>query len=139
MTRRRVWSVALLGVSAVVLVLNRVFDLFAVPRGSDDANMAGALIQYVALAGVLLGVALVRRPTTAIRPAGRVQRPARVLLILGVVAVASYLVLGALGTGIGAPTDIGGGLIPIAGYVLTGVGIFKAVDNHYYPAGTPHP
>lgn len=109
MTRRRVWPVALLGVSTLVLVLNRVFDLFAVPRGSDDANLAGALIQYIALVGVLVSVALVRRPTPANRPNGHVQRPARVLLALGVGAIALYLVLGALGTGIGAPTDIGGG------------------------------
>ncbi len=32
-----------------VLVVNRVFDLFTVPRGGDDANVVSSLIQHIVL------------------------------------------------------------------------------------------
>ena len=129
MTSRRVRAVLLLTASAVLLVLNRVTYLFPVarPRG-DHAYIGGALAQYLAVAGIVLGVALLRRRETPC-PHGRVRPAAWILLALGVVAIACYAVLGALDTGIGAPTDIGGGLIPLGAYVLTGIGIVMAVED----------
>jgi len=47
------------------------------------------------------------------------------VLLAGLAVVAAYYLLSALEIGkIGAPTDIGGGLIALAGYVITGIGVF---------------
>ena len=47
-------------------------------------------------------------------------------IAVGLALVALYYVLAALEVGkIGAPTDIGGGLIPLVGYVLIIVGLVK--------------
>ena len=60
-------------------------------------------------------------------------RSTSVIPYLGVVAVGAalvglYYVLGALEIGnIGAPSDIGGGLIPLTGYILILVGSLKTV------------
>jgi len=55
-----------------------------------------------------------------------VRRGSVVVFLAGVVLVASYFVLSGLDVGkIGDPTDIGGGLILLAGYVLTAVGAVR--------------
>jgi len=47
---------------------------------------------------------------------------------VGVALVAAYAVLRALDVGkIGDPTDIGGGLILLVGYAVTGVGVLMLV------------
>ncbi len=43
-------------------------------------------------------------------------------LVLGIVLVAVYFVLEALGV-VGQPTDIGGGVVLLAGYVATALGV----------------
>jgi hypothetical protein len=122
-------AAALLVLSLVLVYLNRTHRFFPPVRTSPDVVDVGRpLVEYLALVGVVLGAALLlrgRRPGT--RAPSREHRAAWGSLVLGVVAVATYLGLAAAGTGIGAPTDIGGGLILLAGYALTGVGILVVV------------
>src|SRR3954471_16711210 len=54
-------------------------------------------------------------------PTGTVLRSSLVTLASGVVLVGAYFVLKAFDV-VGQPSDIGGGLILLAGYVLTAVG-----------------
>ena len=69
------------------------------------------------------------RPTvTAVpphRPAGGVRRSSLFTLAAGVVLVEAYFVLRAFHV-MGQPTDIGGGLILVAGYVVTALGAVLA-------------
>lgn len=52
------------------------------------------------------------------------------LLSAGVVLTAAYFVLDALDVGgVGEPTDIGGGFILLAGYVLVGIGVVSGGIN----------
>ena len=65
------------------------------------------------------------RPTlTAVAanaPSGAVLKSSLLTLVLGVLLVGAYFVLKAFDV-VGQPTDIGGGLILLAGYVVTAVG-----------------
>ena len=59
---------------------------------------------------------------------GAVRKTTVTLLVLGCAIVAAYFVLAAT-TSIGDPADIGGGVILLVGYVVTGVGLaFLAAD-----------
>ena len=51
-----------------------------------------------------------------------VQRSSWKVLLAGVLVIAAYWVLAALTT-IGDPTDIGGGLILLTGYLVTAAGL----------------
>lgn len=49
-----------------------------------------------------------------------------ILVIVGLLMLALYQLLKTLEIGsIGAPTDIGGGLIPLIGFILLGVGLIR--------------
>ena len=59
-------------------------------------------------------------------------RPSVLTLVAGLAVIGLYSVLRALEVGkIGAPTDIGGGVIALVGYIVTGVGAFLVVATSY--------
>lgn len=88
------------------------------------------MIEYLALVGVVLAAATLfvgrRREGHS---AGAVQESTWGFLIVGGALMAAYLLLGAAGTGIGTPSDIGGGFLALLSYVLTVVGVVKAVRD----------
>jgi hypothetical protein len=55
------------------------------------------------------------------RPSGAVRKGSLLTLVLGIVLVGVYFVLETFDV-VGQPTDIGGGLILVAGYLVTAVG-----------------
>jgi hypothetical protein len=64
---------------------------------------------------------------------GPFRRDALKLLLLGLAVLAGHFVLAALTT-IGDPGDIGGGLILLIGYLVTGAGVFcvgKDLRDHW--------
>jgi len=57
-------------------------------------------------------------------PETAVRRRSMVVLLSGLAVVAVYYLLSTFEIGkIGAPSDIGGGLIVLVGYVITGLGL----------------
>lgn len=68
--------------------------------------------------------------TGASRRRFRPSKSTVVHVVFGLFLIALYLALVWLGVGnVGAPTDIGGGLILLIGYFFTGIGILKGFSE----------
>lgn len=74
-----------------------------------------------------------RVPRRSVRP----RRTSVLVLVVGLAVVGLYYVLRAMEVGkIGAPTDIGGGLIALVGYITVAVGLVMIlVDIRRSPPG----
>lgn len=58
------------------------------------------------------------------------RRLSLLVFVVGLAVTALYYVLDALDVGkVGAPTDIGGGLNALVGYLTVGVGVLKVVRD----------
>lgn len=128
--RRRVGELVLLVLSAAVLITSRASAMSSPAGPTDQVDTWGSLVEYMALVGVVLAAStlLVRRRPDG-QPAGAVRGAALSCLGVGVAVMTAYLALGAAGTGIGTPSDIGGGLLVLLGYLLTAVGTITAVRD----------
>jgi hypothetical protein len=94
------------------------------PQIGDNPPILGGVVLTVLVIALTAGIAFLRH----VRPGVAGERVVDALLVaLGLIAVAAYYVA-SRHTTIGAPTDIGGGLILVFGYGALGTGVFRAVS-----------